>query len=130
MCPTYAPDTIEHQSSYLEPQITHLILVSEYFFPYQSEYNMKNFLVFAGLVCITSRFRPETLSKKMFFHAQDQFQLEVGLLIGENAHVSDEERHLLIFSTTFNSQTVYYALLFMSPLKKQSKHFHIMYTLR
>lgn len=91
---------------------------------------MKNFLVFAGLVCITSRFRPETLSKKMFFHAQDQFQLEVGLLIGENAHVSDEERHLLIFSTTFNSQTVYYALLFMSPLKKQSKHFHIMYTLR
>lgn len=59
-----------------------------------------------------------------------QFQLEVGLLIGENAHVSDEERHLLIFSTTFNSQTVYYALLFMSLLKKPSKHFHIMYTLR
>ena len=67
MCPTYAPDTIEHQSSYLEPQITHLILVSEYFFPYQSEYNMKNFLVFAGLVCITSRFRPETLLKKIVF---------------------------------------------------------------
>lgn len=71
MCPTYAPDTIEHQSSYLEPQITHLILVSEYSFPYQSEYNMKNFLVFAGLVYIASRYRPETLSQKLSFHAQD-----------------------------------------------------------